>query len=91
MAMSAGASVIATTMAVSTVRASAGPNARSGPTLATVSEAAPPATTRPAVRIMGVNSAVVRRAACARGSPSASRERMPARSTGANGEMVCGR
>ena len=57
-------------MAVTTVSASAGPNAASVLTRAT---------TRPAVRMIGVNSAVVRRAARRRGSPSASRLRMPAR------------
>jgi len=66
-------------MAVTTVSASAGPNAASVLTRATTSAAIPPATTRPAVRMIGVNSAVVRRAARRRGSPSASRLRMPAR------------
>ena len=79
MAISAGVRVSATAIAVTTVSASAGPNAASVPTLATVSAAMPPATTRPAVRMIGRYSAVVRRAAWRRGSPSARRLRMPAR------------
>ncbi len=77
--MSAGASVTATSSAISTVMARAGPNARSEPSRAAVSEAMPAATTRPAVTMIGVYSAVVCRAAGPRRSPAASRARIPAR------------
>ena len=77
MAINAGASVSDTSIAASTVTARAGPNARMSCILATASEAVPAATRMPAARMMGENSAVVSRAAWMRGSPSASRLRIP--------------
>jgi hypothetical protein len=73
----AGASVSDTSIAVSTVTASAGPKARISCIFATPSDAVPAATRRPAARMIGAYSAVVSRAAWTRGSPSASRSRMP--------------
>ena len=78
-AIRAGSSVIDTTIAVSTVSASPGPNARSNSVLATASEAVAAATIRPAVAMIGENSAVASRAARTRGTPSASRARIPSR------------
>ena len=77
MPISAGASVRDTTMAVSTVTASAGPKARISCIFATASDAVPAATRMPAARMIGEKSAVVRRAACTFVRPSASRLRMP--------------
>jgi len=77
--ISAGASVIDTAIAVSTVSASAGPNSRSDWSLATVSDAVLAATMRPAARMIGANSAVASRAAGPLGTPSASLARMPDR------------
>ena len=77
--MSAGHSVIDTTIAVSTVSASPGPNVRSRSVRATTSDAVAAATIRPAVAMIGENSAVDSRAACTRGTPSASRARIPSR------------
>ena len=78
-AMRAGSSVIETTIAVSTVSASPGPNARSKSVLATASDAVAAVTIRPAAAMIGADSAVASRAACTRGTPSASRARIPSR------------
>jgi hypothetical protein len=59
--MSAGVSVTATTIAISTVSASPGPNARSTASRAVPSAAEPAATIRPAVTMIGMTSAVARR------------------------------
>ena len=77
--ISAGVSVIDTTIAVSTVSASAGPKSRSDWFLATISAAVLAATMRPAARMIGANSAVACRAAWTRCTPSASLARMPDR------------
>jgi hypothetical protein len=77
--ISAGASVIDTAIAVSTVRASAGPNSRSTSFLATMSDAVLAATMSPAAAMIGANSAVASRAAGSRPTPSASLARMPDR------------
>ena len=77
MPISAGASVSDTSIAVSTVTASAGPKARISCILATPSEAVPAVTRRPAARMIGAYSAVVSRAAWTRDRPSARRFRMP--------------
>ena len=73
MPISAGASVSETTIAVSTVTASAGPNALTSCTFAIASAAVPAATRIPAARMIGANSAVVSRAACSFVRPSARR------------------
>jgi hypothetical protein len=78
-AISAWPSVIDTAIAVSTVSASPGPNALSTCVLATASEAVAAATMRPAAMMIGVTSAVASRAARTRGTPPASRPRMPSR------------
>ena len=77
--MRAGSSVIETTIAVSTVSANPGPNARSKSVLATASDAVAVVTIRPAAAMIGADSAVASRAACTRGTPSASRARIPSR------------
>ena len=78
-AMSAGISVMVTTRATRTVRARPGPNARRKPSRATRRAAVPAVTNRPAVKMIGENSPVVRCAARTRRSPDSSRTRMPER------------
>jgi hypothetical protein len=78
-AISAGAKVIDTTIAVSTVSASAGPNSRSDRFWATASEAVVAATMRPAARMIGTNSAVASRAAGSLRTPAPRPARMPDR------------
>ena len=79
MAISAGPRVIDTAIAVSTVSARPGPNALSSFVLATAREAAAAATMTPAARMIGANSAVASRAARTRGTPPATRARIPSR------------
>ena len=66
--MSAGPSVIETTIAVRTVTPRPGPNALSNCVLATASDAVVAATMMPAAKTIGEYSAVARRAARTRGA-----------------------
>ena len=77
--MSAGTSVIATTMLMSVVSASPGPNARKNSSFPATSAAVPAATISPAVKTIGATSTTVARAAGTRSSPRRSRPRMPDR------------
>ncbi len=78
-AISAGTSVIATTMLMTVVSARPGPNARKNSSLPATSAAVPAATMRPAVKTIGATSTTVPRAAATRGSPWRMRLRMPDR------------
>ena len=64
---------------LATVSASPGPNARSRSVLATASDAVAAATIRPAVAMIGANSAVASRAARTRGTSPARRACIPSR------------
>ena len=79
MAISAGPRVIDTAIVVRTVSAKPGPNALSSFALATMREAAAAATITPAARMIGATSAVASRAARTRGTPPATRARIPSR------------
>ena len=67
--------VIETARATRIAIAIPGPNARRNPRFATASAAQAAATASPQVRMIGVSSAVVRRAASAGVSPASSRRR----------------